>query len=99
MYAYIWKFQVKESCISEFEFIYGPRGTWIELFQESIDYQNTELFQDLSHPGRYLTIDYWASKEACESFRRDFEAELRELDDYCERLTDSEEFMGEYSLS
>ncbi len=60
----LWEFQVKPERISAFEEIYGPDGSWAQLFRSSPDYLGTELIRDFDRPGRYLTLDHWISRAA-----------------------------------
>ena len=95
-YAYIWEFIVPADSTSAFEKTYGPEGDWVNLFRQFNGYVHTDLYRDASNKGRYLTIDYWESKEAWEVFRRDGAARYKELDEQCEALTENETFLGEF---
>lgn len=92
----IWEFQVKPDSISVFEKIYGPNGAWAQLFRRSPDYLGTELLRDLNHPGRYLTLDRWTSREALLRFKQDHHADYSALDKQCESLTEHEALLGEF---
>lgn len=96
MIFYIWEYLVKEEFTSEFERAYGPDGDWVKLFSRAEDYIKTELQQDISNPLRYITIDYWKSKEARDNFRKQFAKEFEELDKRCEELTVKEVFIGDF---
>ena len=92
----IWEFQVKPEAISAFEEIYGPNGAWGQLFRQSPDYRGTELIRDLDRPGRYLTLDYWTSREALRRLKQDLQVEYAALDKQCESLTEREVFVGDF---
>jgi heme-degrading monooxygenase HmoA len=92
----VWEFQVKPESIAAFEKIYGPEGTWAQLFHQSPDYLGTELLRDLSRTGRYLTVDRWTSREALRRFKQDHDADYGALDKQCESLTENEIFVGEF---
>ena len=96
-YAYIWEYRVVANSVSEFEEVYRPEGTWSALFRRHSGYVGTELHRELQGPSRYVTIDYWESKEACDDFRRRFASEFEALDKQCEHLTDDETYRGEFS--
>ena len=92
----LWEFYVKPARISAFEEIYGPDGTWAELFRTSPDYLGTELIRDLDRPGRYLTLDHWTSYEALRRFKQDHHAEYAAFDKQCESLTEKEVCLGNF---
>jgi heme-degrading monooxygenase HmoA len=93
-YLTIWEFRVRAGCENEFESVYGPRGDWVRLFSKVQGFIRTELNHDLNDRHRYLTLDYWSSKEAYETFRERHQAEYRTLDQRCERLTERETAVG-----
>lgn len=92
----LWEFQVKPDSISAFEEIYGPDGDWAQLFRQRSEYLGTELLRDLNHPGRYLTLDRWTSREAFQHFKQDHHAAYDALDKQCESLTEREALVGEF---
>jgi heme-degrading monooxygenase HmoA len=96
-YAYIWEYVVRPEAASEFERAYGPEGSWAELFRRHPGYSRTELHRDLRSPERYVTIDYWQSREACRAFRREFARAFESLDKRCDLLTETETYLGEFS--
>jgi heme-degrading monooxygenase HmoA len=93
-YLTIWEFRVRAGCESEFESVYGPHGDWVRLFSKGQGFMRTELNHDLNDPRRYLTLDYWSSKEAYETFREQYRAEYTALDQRCEGLTERETAVG-----
>lgn len=95
-YLAMWEFRVKSEAIAAFEEIYGPDGTWAQLFRQSRDYQGTELLRDPETRGRYLTIDRWTSREALHEFKQTHQAAYSALDKQCESLTDQETFLGDF---
>lgn len=96
MYVIIWSFQTSKARRRKFEEMYGPKGKWAELFRQSPDYIGTELLQSDDIPGLYLTIDRWQSEETYLNFLDDRVDDYKKLDDQCDKLTDSQEFMGRY---
>ena len=48
--------------------VYGSGGEWSRFFRTGTGYVGTELLQDVEHPGRYLVIDRWESREAYNAF-------------------------------
>lgn len=96
-YAYLWEYRVRPDRIREFEAAYGPTGEWAQLFRRAPGYLGTELLRDNDLAGRYLTVDHWESREACDAFRQRFGAEFQALDERCEQLTESETPLGSFS--
>lgn len=95
MYITIWRFHVTAEHATDFERHYGAEGTWAALFRKSSEYIGTELFKGNDAPGTYLTVDTWTSREAYEAFRREEEQAYRTLDEQMDRLTASEEHVGD----
>jgi heme-degrading monooxygenase HmoA len=97
-YLIIWEFQVKPEAKLAFEQAYGPEGDWAQLFSQSADYRGTQLLRDTNRPGRYLTLDRWASREAFHQFKQDHQADYDAFDQRCEALTSDESLIGEFEL-
>jgi heme-degrading monooxygenase HmoA len=98
-YAYMWEFEVMAESVDEFLKLYGPTGEWVRLFSRADGYIRTELHRDVHMPTRFVTVDYWESKTDLERFRRDFAAELEEIDRIGETLTKSEKRIGEFTFN
>ena len=96
MYTYIWEYYVKDDFIEEFEKIYGAAGAWAQLFRDDKGYIRTELQRDIDNEKRYLTVDYWISKSAYVSFKKQFSEKFEELDKVCEFLTEREIPLGSF---
>lgn len=96
MYCYVWEYRVPEDRVQAFEAGYGPDGGWVALFRRDPAYVRTDLLRDLSDPRRYVTVDVWASREACMAFRERFRAEFDALDEAGEEWTDEERSLGEF---
>jgi len=96
--AYIWEYTVKDDSVDEFLAAYGSDGDWVKLFASDPEYVETKLLRDENHPYRFLTIDYWTSKESFEAFKKNCRAEYTAIDARCERLTESERFVGEFDF-
>jgi heme-degrading monooxygenase HmoA len=95
-YVTIWEFHVPVAERANFERIYAPAGLWAQLFSKAEGYVATELNRDLQRPGRYLTCDFWTSKEAYVAARQSLAREYASLDAACERLTERETHLGEF---
>ncbi len=96
VFVYIWEYIVKADKKSDFEKVYDPNGDWVRLFQHGAGYLGTELHRDISNNQRYITVDYWVSKKARDSFREKFAEEFEKLDRQCESFTEKEKFLGDF---
>ena len=74
-----------------FEQIYGPEGDWAQFFRQGNGYCGTELSRDLDQPRRYVTLDFWESREAYENFKTQHADEYKAIDQKCESLTEKEQ--------
>ena len=95
-YVCAWEFVVRSGRVPEFERIYGADGEWARFFRQASGYQRTELHRDRTQPKRFLTLDFWESREACERFRAAHAAEYEALDARCEALTEREREIGRF---
>jgi heme-degrading monooxygenase HmoA len=95
MYMIVWEFVIRAECAGEFEAIYGPQGEWASLFAKAEGYHETQLLLNTTNSLRYVTLDFWTSREAHDRFRREHEREYMALDKRCERLTVKEHKLGE----
>jgi heme-degrading monooxygenase HmoA len=95
-YVYVWEYLVSADHVRAFERTYGPAGDWVELFRRAPGYLKTELHRDRAQPRRFITIDYWESKEAWEAFRGSSAAEFEALDARCEAWTIRETEIGRF---
>jgi heme-degrading monooxygenase HmoA len=95
-YMVLWEFQVRSGMEAVFERMYGADGEWVRLFEQSPEFMGTELSLDKEKPGRYLTIDFWSSREAYEQFRDQHAAEYKAIDTQCEGLTEMEKEIGRF---
>jgi heme-degrading monooxygenase HmoA len=92
----VWEFRISSGKRREFERIYGPNGDWERLFRDGKGYICTELIRDLGTSRRYLTLDFWTSREAYARFKEENRAEYRAIDERCASLTESEVLIGEF---
>jgi len=79
-YDIVWEFIVLEDRRTDFEEAYGANGVWAELFARSSGFIEVRLFASPDEPGRYLTMDRWASREAFDAFHQEFKTEYDFLD-------------------
>ena len=92
----LWSFEVREESRAEFLSTYGSGGDWERLFRRGIGYVGSELWEDLDHPGRFLTVDRWESLEAYREFLARFAAEYDEIDRRGEAWTVREDALGRF---
>jgi quinol monooxygenase YgiN len=95
-YFALWEFQVNPESITTFELTYGSEGAWAQLFRQSPDYLGTDLVRDLDHPGRYVTLDRWTSRDCLRRFKQEHQSAYADLDKQCESLTGKETFLGDF---
>lgn len=96
LYVILWEFHIKSGSESRFEQVYGPEGDWARFFKQGEGYVATELIRDVKNPRRYVTMDYWVSRTAHESFRERWMDEYKRLDAQCESLTEREMPLGSF---
>lgn len=97
MHVIVWEYRVSAENTSEFERHYAPAGSWYNLFSKAAGYLGTDLLIEPERPGRYVTIDRWASPEAYALFQATWGAEYRALDARCDGLTERESFLGAFT--
>jgi heme-degrading monooxygenase HmoA len=95
-YVVVWEFRAAAGAEARFEEAYGPRGAWARLFAAGEGFVTTELNRDLKDPARYLTLDFWVSREAYDAFRAKHAAEYGAIDRDCEALTAEEQALGDF---
>lgn len=96
-YLVIWEFRVRPGMESRFERVYGRDGVWAQLFKTGAGFVAMELSRDERIAGRYLTLDFWVSREGYEKFREQQAARYKEIDAECEAMTESEVELGRYT--
>ena len=95
-FSYLWEFRVRPEQLAAFETAYGPEGDWVRLFRTDPAYLGTELLRDREDPLRFITLDHWASREACQAFRERCRAEYQALDARCAGFTAAEQHLGDF---
>ena len=96
MFLALWEFEVKPGCEKRFLKVYGPEGDWAKLFRKDANYQESRLLHDPENPAIFLTLDFWASQQAYESFLATHAAEYEGLDAAGKELTLRERKIGWY---
>jgi heme-degrading monooxygenase HmoA len=95
-YVVVWEFRPRAGAETRFEEVYGPRGIWARLFATDEAFVATELNRDLKDCGRYLTLDFWRSKQAYDAFRAKHASEYEVIDRECEALTAEQKSVGAF---
>lgn len=90
----IWEYHVREEHLMQFKEVYGAEGAWVQLFSELPGYLKTELIQDCDHQNRFITIDYWESRDDFINMRDKLGREYRDLDIRSEEYMESESHLG-----
>ena len=96
MFLALWEFEVKSGCQERFRADYGPQGAWARLFRTDSHFIETRLLQDAAQPGKFVTLDYWQSHAAYESFKELNHHVYAAIDKTCAELTTSESLFGEF---
>jgi len=94
MFLALWEFEVKPGCRKRFLKVYGPEGDWATLFRQDANYQETRLLHDPEHPAIFLTLDFWTSRQAYETFISAHAADYEKLDAAGEELVLRERKVG-----
>ncbi len=95
-FVIVWEFRVKAGKRREFETVYGPEGDWVRFFCHGKGYIRTELIRDVKTPRRYLTLDFWTTRQAYLRFKKQNRAGYKAIDDQCLSLTEDEALIGEF---
>jgi heme-degrading monooxygenase HmoA len=95
-FTYVWSYEVRETCESDFERLYGPDGGWARFFRKSPNYLGTDLLRDRKKKNRYVTVDRWDSEQAHRRFVSEHREEFDELDRQGEVLTENESLIGNF---
>jgi heme-degrading monooxygenase HmoA len=95
-YLIIWEFCSKAGSERRFEEVYGSNGIWARFFQQDQEFIGTELIRDFTVARRYLTLDFWTSREAYEQFRRRHANQYQVLDQECDALIEQEREVGRF---
>jgi hypothetical protein len=98
MYCYIWSYVVRPECLQALRTAYGPDGDWVRLFRRDAEFIRTTFLSDLDNPMRFMTIDFWTSREACLAFRERFGVEFETLDKSFEQFTVEETHLGDFDV-
>ena len=94
MFLALWEFEVKSGCEARFQTVYGAHGDWARLFRTDSNFLETRLLQDPRQPAKYITLDFWASRSAFESFKESNHTAYQQMDKNCETLTIFERCLG-----
>jgi len=69
------------------------------LFRTGKGYIRTELVNDRAMPLRYLTLDFWDTRQAYLNFRKKNGIDYQAIDERCVSLTEREIKIGEFQRS
>lgn len=68
MFQVIWELKVKFKEREKFEKFYAPKGEWVNFFNNSADYEGTEILESGDGDGIFLVIDGWKSEESFQEY-------------------------------
>ena len=97
-FAYVWQYVINPTRRDKFLAAYGSDGAWVQLFSRDSNYLGTVLLCDADSENRFVTIDYWSSRDARDHFRKVHAADFSSLDQSCAAYTVTEEFMGDFMI-
>jgi heme-degrading monooxygenase HmoA len=69
------RYEVDADLREGFEQVYGPGGTWAELFGAADGYLGTDLYRSAERDGEYLVVDRWSTDAAYRAFLDEHRAE------------------------
>ena len=95
-FVIVWEFRVKSGKRREFETVYGSGGDWVCFFRHGKGYIRTELIRDVENPSRYLTLDFWTTRQAYLRFKKENRASYQAIDEKCISFTEGEALIGEF---
>ena len=95
-YVIVWEFKVRPGKALEFETTYGVHGIWARFFRSDKGYVRTELIRAEDDGNRYVTFDFWLSRERYEKFRMENAKRYRAIDTRCKVLTLKERKLGAF---
>ena len=96
MFLALWEFEVKPGCEERFQSVYGAEGEWVRLFRGDPSFIETRLLKDPEAENKFVTADFWSSREAYESFKELNHAAYVAIDKRWESLTESERCLGNF---
>jgi heme-degrading monooxygenase HmoA len=94
MFLALWEFEVKSGCEERFRSVYGAEGEWARLFQMDENFIETRLVRDAVRANKFVTLDFWESRSAYESFKELNHAAYLKLDREGQTLTTVERCLG-----
>lgn len=96
-YVIVWRYDVPASAREQFIAAYGGEGAWARLFGKARGFVRTELYRD--EEGGFLTLDFWTSEAAWESFQGAYGEAYRALDVTLARLSVRQTRIGGFTLA
>jgi heme-degrading monooxygenase HmoA len=94
MFLALSEFEVKSGCEQRFQMVYGATGEWERLFRTDPNFLETRLLRDPMQTDKFVTLDFWESRSAYESFKELNHAGYVAMDRSCQSLTNFERCLG-----
>jgi quinol monooxygenase YgiN len=98
-FVYIWEYRVHPDHLDAFLASYGRDGDWARFFARDPAWLRTELLRDDLDAARFITVDYWTSREARDAYRAAHDTEFQAIDERCGGLTEYEIFLGDFVVA
>ena len=96
VFTYMWEYEVLSINREAFLNLYGQEGEWVNFFNKAEGYLGTDLHEDIDNEERFISIDFWVSKDSRDNYRKQFVEEFNALDDAGELVTNKETPLGEF---
>ena len=96
MYCVVWQYEVRADQQDLFEYTYGPKGAWSQLFSTSKQYEVSQLSKCLDRENEYLLLDWWKDATSYQAFLKDNESTYASLSSQFENLYVKEVRLGAF---
>ncbi len=94
----MWEYIISVKKREAFLKLYGIEGDWVNFFNKAEGYLGTDLHQDIDNKERFISVDFWKSKEARDNYCKEFASDFDALDRAGELVTDKEKSLGEFDV-
>ena len=92
MFATVWTYKVRPGKRDRFVEIYGAEGKWASLFRQQEGFIRTDLFEDLTQEGHFMSADLWRTRSDYEQFQENYGGTYEELDRQCASLSEQSHY-------
>lgn len=92
MFATVWAYRTNSGSRGRFVELYGPDGRWAQLFRTHPGYIRTELYEDVSRRGHFMSADLWQSRADYDDFQAAHGDDYDALDRACAGLSEQSHY-------